>query len=1408
MYRIGVDTGGTFTDTVILAPGGRVGVGKALSTKHDLSQGILDSIDRAASTLGISGPSAIADAELIAHATTTGINALLTGTGARVGLLTTAGFEATVPIAKGNKVIGIDEEYRTEAAHWHKPPMLLPRRRIIGVRERIDAHGKVLLQLDEAHARESIRRLGDDEVEAIAISLLWSVVDPRHELRLAEIVAEELPAIHVSLSHEVAPRIGEYERSVTVLLNAYVAPLVSRYIERLGQRFAEFGFTGRFVVTQTSGGVRDATRIARTPVDTLNSGPVGGVAASLDLGRRLGHANVVATDVGGTSFDVGIVADGRLQFARRPMIGMYPLATPVVDLTSIGTGGGSIAWIDHTTGSLRVGPQSAGADPGPVCYGRGGRLPTVTDAAVALGYLDRLGGQLTLDAAAARSAIERELVGALDKTVDEIADDILRVANAQMADLVRRSTVQRGHDPADFALYAYGGAAPQYAGRYAEDLGVREVVVPALASVFSAYGAAATDLRALAEVELRPEPLERAVRWLPATLADLEARARRDITTDDADTITIERRVSLRFTRQVHALPIVLEQSDVLDADALAEQFRHEYERLVGTGTAFASAGVELVSVAVEARAPVVNTTSIVGSSHAPATGAIAVLHTRNAYFDGARRDCPVYDGTTMPAGARVEGPAFVELPTTTLVVYPGQTAVQHESGDITLRIGGLASVASARGELDPATFEVLRHRLSAINDEAAVTIGRVSGSPIATEGNDFNSGLMTADGETVVAGVYVLVHAAALGRIVRDIIDNYSENPGIGPGDMFITNDTYVGAPHQADVVVVAPIFDGDRLIAWCGSCVHQADVGGPVPGSITVGARNIYEEALPISPVKIVERGVIRKDIEREYLTRSRTPELNRLDLLGQIAANRVQSERILDLCSKYGTDTVVAAFHRLIEATEARLRSRLRSLPDGVWRHVGFCEHDGVEDRVYAVRCTMTKVGDGLEFDFTESSDQAPALINVAEPTLSGYAMTAVMTVLGYDLPWVPAAFWRVMSIKSRPGSVVHCTMPAGMSMGVTSAGQEVRTAVNICVSRLLDASDDPSHAAQILASCTSGSATSCIAGTHEDGRPFGTMILDGVGSGMGARTWGDGPDCGGFISSPSGSAVNVEVSELHFPMRYVWRRERPDSGGPGAFRGGVGADNLYVLHHAGAEFVSTAFAHGVQPPTSSGVAGGEPGMQNAFAVVRDGLPGADVDRTIEEFGGTVEWLPPKKVTSLAAGDAFANYGAGGGGFGDPLTRSFERVQHDVLEGLVSAAGALRDYGVVVDGDGVVDVARTQAARAARRGGPAIVPALDGARRLSSTLAVRAGRMHCRCCGHDLGPASENVKEHLVLDERSVGYRWPVIDTMSGAERFVVRRFSCPACAVQVDVEVNLAGSPFVWSASLFATEGDLS
>lgn len=528
----------------------------------------------------------------------------------------------------------------------------------------------------------------------------------------------------------------------------------------------------------------------------------------------------------------------------------------------------------------------------------------------------------------------------------------------------------------------------------------------------------------------------------------------------------------------------------------------------------------------------------------------------------------------------------------------------------------------------DAALFEVLRNRLWAINDEAVDAIVAVSGSPIATEGNDFNSGILTATGEVALAGPYVLVHAAALGQVVRYVIEEFGGQPGIAPGDMFITNDTYVGAPHQPDVMVVAPVFRGDRLIAWCGSCVHQNDVGGPVPGSITVGATSIFEEAVPMAPTRIVAGGELVADVEQEYLGRSRTPELNRLDLLGQIEANQVVAHRLNGLCDRYNTDTVVAVLEGLIDRTEAAVRARLASLPDGRWRHRGLVEHDGIDDRVYEIGLTMTKRGDSLHLDFTDASSQAPALINTSRAITSSYAMAAVMTVLGYGLPWTPAAFWRVMEIDTTPGTIVDCLWPAGMSMGVTAAGQEVRTAVNVCLSRMFDASDDLDVRNQILASCVSGSFTQTISGAFDDGQDFSAMPLDSLPGGSGAQWGGDGPDTGGYLTSPAGLC-----------------RER--------------------------------IGRAPAPP-------------------------------LEE--------PP-----------------------------------------------------------------------------------DG-RRLSSTVVRTDGRYLCRCCGHNHGPATEPLVNLLVLARSPIDERtyWP--SARPGANRFELRRLFCPACAVQVDVQVALADAPLLETAEM--------
>ena len=490
--RIGIDTGGTFTDAVVVASGpgetAKVGTGKALSTPGDLTAGALASVEAAAADMGRSLGEVLEQADSIGYATTVGLNALLTGTGAPIGLITTAGFEATLPVARAAKVAGLFPADATEAIRWAKPPLLLSRRCIVGVPERIDASGEVVRPLDESAAIAAIQALRDSGVQSYAVCLLWSVADPRHEVRVGELIARVHSGASVSLSH-TTPRVGEYERTMTTVLDAYVAPLVADEVRSLAAALTERGFGGTLQVMQSTGSARGADAVLR-PVETLQSGPVAGLMASAELARNRGNTEAIATDVGGTSFDVGLITDGEATVASRPMIGRWALAHPVVEVVSIGTGGGSLASIDPVLGSLRVGPNSAGAHPGPACYGQGGTAPTLTDAAVALGYLSTLGDALELDRDAATRAVEQEVAAPLGLSVPEAADAIVGVACSQMADLIRRVTVQRGHDPAGFAMLAYGGAAPQYATRYAAEVGVSEVVVPAAASVFSALGAA------------------------------------------------------------------------------------------------------------------------------------------------------------------------------------------------------------------------------------------------------------------------------------------------------------------------------------------------------------------------------------------------------------------------------------------------------------------------------------------------------------------------------------------------------------------------------------------------------------------------------------------------------------------------------------------------------------------------------------------------------------------------------------------------------------------------------------------------------------------------------------------------------------------------------------------------------
>jgi N-methylhydantoinase B len=583
---------------------------------------------------------------------------------------------------------------------------------------------------------------------------------------------------------------------------------------------------------------------------------------------------------------------------------------------------------------------------------------------------------------------------------------------------------------------------------------------------------------------------------------------------------------------------------------------------------------------------------------------------------------------------------------------------------------------------LDPIRFEVLRHRLWSIAAEASSAIKNISGSPIASEAHDFNTCIMNPAGDAVVMGPYVASLAIGQGLIVKTILEKYADNPGFAAGDMFLCNDPYSGALHQNDVTLVAPVFAGDKLIAWTGATIHQVDVGGSSKGSqAATGAKSIFEEAPVIPPVKIIERGVLRRDLEEGYLIRSRTRDLNALDLRAKIAANLVMGERIAAIAERYGAEAVGEVLARIIEVTETKLRARLRELPEGSWSHTSYIDYDGA---VYAIRLKMTKQGDELTLDFTESSKQAPAVANCTYSGLVAGVQAGVIAYLCYDIPMCPAGGLRPLKIVSKKGTVVEAAWPAGAAKATTAGSFVTTTAVSACLAKMLDASE--THSSRLMACWNGASGQQELFGLDQRGQPFGSTMLDGMAGGAGARAGSDGIDTGGFVRSLACAIANVETYEFRYPLLYLYRRQEPDTGGPGKFRGGVGIGLAMTPHDV--EEIPTCVVHGcgIEQPASAGIAGGYPGSTTQFNIrrgtaVNERLAAGEVPVDFDALGGRLE---PKssEETFLKKGDVFERVACGGGGFGDPLERDPEMVLADVRKGLVSLRSAEEIYGVVVD------------------------------------------------------------------------------------------------------------------------------
>lgn len=680
---------------------------------------------------------------------------------------------------------------------------------------------------------------------------------------------------------------------------------------------------------------------------------------------------------------------------------------------------------------------------------------------------------------------------------------------------------------------------------------------------------------------------------------------------------------------------------------------------------------------------------------------------------------------------------------------------------------------------IDPITFEVLRHRLSTIVDEGAAVMRNVSGSPSVAQSNDCNVALLTSGGEGVIIGRSIASHGTSCIQTARYVLQHYQDNPGIESGDMFFTNHPYIGTPHQTCGVMVAPIFVGDCIIAWTGAGIHFGDVGGTVPGQVSIGARSIWDEAMPMPPIRIVERGRLRRDVEDDFLTRSRTRIQNAVDLKAMIGANNAIARRVQALVERYGADTVVEALDRVIAVSETKLRSILREVPDGSWSCENFLDYyDESRLKQYACRLTLTKQGDELVFDFSKSSKQAAAVVNASYPATEGFLLRAMLGIFGFAITSCPAAIHRVVTIKTAEGTIAHCAWPAGMSKGTTSATQSIWQVATHCLSQMLLTS--PTHRDRAIGVSRGNLTLLDLLGIDQYGDPFAAVLQEcSLAAGSGGGPLRDGIDTGG-VTEPEVSIPNVESNEFRYPVLYLYRRQRENSGGPGKFRGGVGMAMAFTPHKVDEIPNVMIHSHGVGSPSALGVAGGRPGATNYLLIKRNTnlhalLRGGTVPADLAELeGASIDRPPPFIYTHLARGDVFECGGGGGGGYGDPLDRDSELVLRDVQRGLVSRQEAQASYGVVLTpGDAGVDAAATRAAR----------DAIRSVRRNGVATHLPAAQASAACSCGQTSPGSRAT--------RDVPYDVEVLNSAQGAQtsRFGLRETVCTVCGSVVDTRVTV-------------------
>ena len=1282
--RLAADIGGTFTDVVLDVAGdvggldGRQEAGavwrystKVLTTPRAPEQGMLRGMAEVLAQAGLGA----ADVAVIVHGTTLATNALIERKGARTALLTTAGFRDVL-------ATGDEKRFEHHDLDLEKPAPLVPRRWRLPVRERIAADGTVVQALAPDDVEAAAHAMAEAGIEAVAIGFLHAYANPAHEQQAAALVRRRMPHVAISLSSEVCPEIREYERFSTTVANASVQPLMAGYLRSLQGRLGELGFACPVYLVTSGGGLTTLETAARLPIRLVESGPAGGAALAASLARAMDIPHALSFDMGGTTAKICFVTDGRPEQSRRFEVARawrnlkgsgWPVRIPVTEMVEIGAGGGSIGRIDRM-GRVAMGPDSAGSEPRPVCYGRGGALPTVTDANLTLGRLDPAAfaaGTMPLDAAAARAAIDAQIAAPQQLGADWAAAAMLEMVEENMANAARVHAIERGLEASRCTMIAFGGAAPLHAAALARRLGIREVVIPAGAGVGSAIGFLQSPLAFEMVRSHRVDEGAFDAGVVDAMLAELEAQARAVVAAGaGASPLSVRRTVDARYQGQGHELAIELPDGP-MDAAARARlraglEARYEAQyRLRIEGVA-----LEFLTWTVAVSAPTPSMRWAEGG--ADDAGASSSAPVQRAVFDprlGQAVPHAVHQRAAMTAEDVVNGPALVVEPQTTTLVPPGWTLQVGLGGTLVLRAvetqvqlsaddgsmseaGEPAAVGEGGSSVTPAAGlsraaahvgaqatrdalrqrvdrQVLWNRLVSVVEEGAQVLLRTAFGAVTREAGDLSVGVYDRRGRMIAQAVTGTPgHVNTMAAAVAHFLDRFPLD-SLASGDVLVTNDPWMGTGHLFDFVVVTPVFHAGRAVALVACTCHVIDIGGR---GFTADARSVYEEGLWVPHLKLIDAGRPNATLLALIERNVREPLQVRGDLMSLVSCNAASAQRLQATLAEFGLDDLEALADHIVDTSRQAMREAIRALPSGQWQAA--MRIDGHGEPVDLV-ATLTVAGERLAVDYAGTSAASRFGINSPRCYAEAYTVFGLKCAIAPDIP-NNAGSLSAFDLSMPERSVVNPLPPAPVTARHV-VGQMLPDLMFGCLAQALDGRVSAEGAGSIWVLAMSGEGG--VAGVA-----FQVMSI-GIG-GMGARPTKDGLSCTAF---PSGvGSIPVEVTEASAPLLFHRRELLPGSGGAGRWRGGLGGV-IEVAHRHGGAFTVSAATFDRRDFAARGRAGGADG--------RTGVARLD-DGTVLHGKGVHE-IPPGRRLVIEL--------PGGGGWGAPEARDEACRAADAEEGL---------------------------------------------------------------------------------------------------------------------------------------------